>query len=131
MLNRKDFILNERIFDFDKYPELEKLYKEYTKLSKKLLKSSMGKGDGVDYYELVRNMEKGEFSRLIFNTFHGKVKNVYHEFDGIKTWEEVFGDDYDLLDDMKKRCLVLLLDGNFVYRLPDEYYVVSAFPQRG
>lgn len=124
MLKRTDFIYKEKMFDFDKYPMLEKEFEKFKKLDKKVLKLSMGKGELLnEAYKELCLAEIGELSRLVFDTFHGKVDYVVYDATEKKSWAEMFGDDWEKLDDNHKKCLTWLLDGGFIYCLPDEYYV--------
>lgn len=110
-------------FKFDNYPEILKEYKKIVSLRNKLMKISMGKqGDALLVHKEIEEYESGHISKLIFDTFNKSVKYIYHEQKGKKLWSEVFGDNYDILTKEQKEDLTGLIDGDFVYRLPQEYY---------
>ncbi len=114
--------MGDEIFKFGDYPELLKPYKHLELLNKKLTKLSMKhNGDTTKVYKQI-NDYTNEFSQKIFDVFNGKVKIVYHETMGPVNWDEVFGTNFNVLDINQRKCLVGLLEGNFVYRLPPEFY---------
>lgn len=122
MLNRKDFILKEKMFDFDKYPELEEVYTRFFKLYKKISNYNNRNKDATQLNKEFDKIEK-ELSKKVFDTFHGKVDYVLYDGTEKRSWAEMFGDDWDKLDDNHKTCLAWLLEDGYIYRLPDEYYV--------
>lgn len=122
MLKRLDFILKEKMFDFDKYPELEDLFSRFVKIKNKVTNYNNRNKDTTQINkEYV--LAEVELSKKVFDTFHGKVDYVVYDDTEKKSWAEMFGDDWEKLDDNHKTCLTWLLDGEFIYCLPDEYYV--------
>ncbi len=124
-------MIYESNFRFEDYPEIHTKYLELLKLRKQLMKISMGSsGNGDEVHRKIREYERGEISKLVFDTFNDKVKYVVHEAKGKQKWAKVFGDDYETLTNEQKEDLTRLLDGNFIYRLPDEYYNKKKFVMR-
>lgn len=110
-------------FKFDNYPELLKEYKKLASLRNKLLTVSMSKnGDTTKPYANVNDYIANNISKTVFDLFNGKIKYIYHENDGKVEWSSVFSDKYEDLDFAQKKYLTGLIDGDFVYRLPQEYY---------
>ncbi len=109
-------------FKFDEYPELKKKYKELVSYEKKMRRTLNGTADDVDYwYNKIREFEQGEFPKMVFDTFNGKVDYLMYG-ETKTTWEETFGNDYSKLTENDKVGLTHLLDGDFILCLPREYY---------
>ncbi len=110
-------------FRLSEYPEIKKCYADLVKLRNKLLNTSLKKGENATKLrEEINLMERGKLSEIVFNTFCNKVKYIYHEVEGKKEWNRVFGQDFTKLSDGQKEELTGLIDGDFIYRLPPEYY---------
>lgn len=110
-------------FKLNLYPEIKKSYSKLVKLRNKLLSASLKNGENATKLrEEINALERGEISELIFKTFCKKVKFVFHEVEGKKEWDKVFGQDFAKLTDGQKEELTGLIDGDFIYRLPREFY---------
>jgi hypothetical protein len=115
-------------FKFKKFPELLEPYKIYfgyeMKLQKISMKNSASSGKGFDEVRAERDKyARLHLGRLIFDAFSKKKPKLYNQYEERKeSWEDVFGDDYDSLDDEQIYCLVTLLDRGYIYSLPDKYY---------
>ena len=109
-------------FKFDNYPELKKEYKKLETYRKKMNRTLYGTNDDMeDYYKKICEFEVGEFPKMVFDTFNGKVDYVMKGKVKV-SWAEMFGSDYSKLLDAQKKTLSHLLDGDFFVRLPREYY---------
>ncbi len=62
-------------------------------------------------------------AKAIYDTF-AQTKPILHNADRdiYLPWDEVFDKSFEELDINHRKCLVGLLDGNFVYELPLSYY---------
>lgn len=116
-------------FKFDVYPTLLELYQEHKRLERIATKYSMSDSKSSAKKLLEANSKSNEFAlnilaREIFEVF-GALKPMLHKRRGEQgyfSWDEVFGDEFERLDENQKKCLVGLLSGKFVYELPLEYY---------
>ena len=111
-------------FNFTDYLELKKAYRKLVGVRHKFNGASdMNDGDKEEeFYDLLEKLKYGEVSECIFNSFNGKIKYVYHRKDGKKKWSKVFGSDCKVLTKEQREDLVGLIDCNFIYSLPPEYY---------
>lgn len=114
--------MTNQVFKFDNYPELLKAYKYWQKLNNKHFKLSLKQNSDATSVYIQINEYTNVFAKQIFETFNGKIELIYHEVEGETKWADVFGSDFNEIDFNKRKCLVGLLDGNFVYRLSPEFY---------
>ncbi len=113
---KNDIILGIR-FNFEKQPELEPIYKQY-----RILHNRMYRGNSKAY-EQIDALEQGELSRQCFEAFNGKIKTLVRNNGKKEAWKDVIGNDYEKTDFGKRRILCGLLQANFLYFLPKEYYI--------
>ena len=111
-------------FDFKKYPQLKKGYKKYAELDGRA--SRLSRKDSADYAkasEALNEYAYGEFALAIYEVFN-PVKPLLHNRrkGGYFPWEEIFTQPFADLTLSQKKYLVGLLEGNFVYVLPEEFY---------
>ena len=117
-------------FDFSKCPELKGMYEKYYKLRLEVVKWSMKDGDTAN-----KRYEKAEtelhqygytvLAKAVFDTF-SKIKPILHKRrgeDGYYKWDEIFDISFEENDENKKKCLIGLIEGKFVYELPLQYYI--------
>ena len=130
MFFKKKNKFNEKYrFNFEKYPELLEKYEVYMQMRMKVVKSSMGnsKAAGKKLDDAIK--ERRQYSRTIlakaiFETLSEekppihKLRNKEECFE----WDERFNKPFEEMDDKMRDDLVGLLDGDFVYELPEEYY---------
>jgi hypothetical protein len=110
-------------FNFNKYPKLLEMYIELDELRTKYGKAvTAGKGTIEMYNEVKKAEASPEMAIHIFKLFNGVVKYVQHETKGKMKWSDVFGNDISALTKEQMEDLIGLIDGNFIYRLPTEYY---------
>ena len=117
-------------FDFDQFPELEKIYDKYYNLYLKVLKYSMKDGtkNGEKMEKAIEEARQYGYSVLapiIYNIFSKIKPQLYRRIKGpgYYNWDDVFGKPFDELDDNQKKILIHLLSGDFVYLLPGKYYI--------
>ena len=115
-------------FNFQKYPELLKLYQEYREMRMKVVKTSMKETKNTSQQLRASISKKKEFSRnilakAIYDVF-SKVSPLLHNVDKdtYVEWNHHFKGSFEELDNDMRDDLVGLLDGNFIYELPLEYY---------
>ena len=117
-------------FDFDQFPELEKIYDKYYKIYLKALKYSMKDGtkNGEKMEKAIEEARQYGYSVLapiIYNIFSKIKPQLYRRIKGpgYYNWDDVFGKPFDELDENQKKVLIGLLSGEFVYLLPGKYYI--------
>ncbi len=116
------------LFRYDLYPQLEKMHKKYRRMRLALVKCSMSNSESV--WEK-GNRTYGELNRYAWTEY---AEAVYEIFEPLKprlhnrrrggdfAWEEVFDKPFAELTDEKRGYLVGLIEHDFVYELPPEYY---------
>lgn len=116
-------------FNFKKYPDLLKMYEAYKKLELKATAYSMKNSKQSGQQLTKANQESCAYSqnilaKAIYDTF-ASIKPTLHKRRGESVylqWYEVFDKPFEELDINQRKCLVGLLDGNFVYELPLKFY---------
>lgn len=116
-------------FNFKNYPTLLKIYEKYKQLELKATKYSMKNSKLAGRQLEKANQESNEYAftilaKEVFDTF-SVLKPMLHKRRGESAylpWDEVFNKPFDDLDINQRKCLVGLLDGNYVYELPLSYY---------
>ena len=116
-------------FNFEKYPELLEKYEVYRRLRLEITKYSM-KDTNIAGKKLLDANKKFEgysqniFAKEIYYIFNS-IKPILHKRrgeEGFFKWEEIFGKPFEELNEKERKCLVGLVDGNFIYELPEKYY---------
>lgn len=120
MLKNDEVILSK--FKFEKYPKLLELYKTLNGMENKFSKLLEKDEDVGDFEAKLEEFYIGEISKAVFDTFHGKVKYVFHVRNGKQLWSDVFGDDWNVLDNEKKKSLTMMIADEYDYRLPPKFY---------
>lgn len=120
------------MFKFEEYPEIKKAHELYNKFSKKMYKEEIKTltKNGDEHY---KDWDKAITNALEFKTFvYSKI--VFVAFSKLKpmlvcdksgekvSWDVVFGQNFDILIDGQKKQIAMLVENEFPYRLPDEYY---------
>ena len=121
---RKTYRLN-----FKQYPDLLEMYEKYKQLELKATKYSMKNSKLAGRQLEKANQESSEYAftilaKKVFDIF-SDLKPMLHKRRGESAylqWDEVFGESFDRFNLNQRKCLVGLLDGNFVYELPLSYY---------
>lgn len=116
-------------FNFERFPELGKPYDIYCSIKSKAYKYSMKDGtkNGEKMEKAIEECRQYGYSILapiIYNIFSKIKPRLYRRIKGpgYFNWDDVFGKPFDELDDSEKQNLIHLLDGEFLYRLPEKYY---------
>ena len=120
------------MFKYDDYPEIKKAHKMCVKFNKKMYNAEF-RAEKKGTTKASEEWDQSINNALEFKTFiYSKV--VFEEFapicpeltmvkDGKKyAWNSVFGQDFDALDPTHKKVVAMLVEDEFPYRLPDEYY---------
>ena len=113
-------------FNFDKAPELLESYREYktlrlkaTSLSMKDTKNSKYDNAATARDEYGRNV----FAKMIWDKFSPIAPTLYNgDKEVYVEWVEVFDKDFEELTDTQKYFLVGLIEKDYIYELPKEYY---------
>ncbi len=115
-------------FNFTNYPEILDKYKRYTRLYNKFFNACEKNADNIE--ECEARMDEymcNELAKTIYNTIGKEKPSVLVHFGkekGLaKKWDEVFPKNFDNLDKEQRMCLCGLVDGNYNYILPKEYYL--------
>lgn len=116
-------------FNFIQYPDLLEMYEVYRKLKLKATGYSMHDSESANRKRIKTNEKNSDYAYTIF------AKAIYDTFAPLKPmlhqrrreslylrWDEVFNKPFEELDINQRKCLVGLLDGDFVYELPLSYY---------
>ena len=115
-------------FNFTNYPDILDKYKRYTRLYNIFLKACNKDANNIE--ECEARMDEymcNVLAKSIYDTLVKEKPNVLVHFGkekGLeKKWEEVFPKNFDNLDKEQRLCLCGLVDGNYNYILPKEYYL--------
>lgn len=117
-------------FNFIKCPELKEKYETYHTLRLEVVRWSTKNGviANKKFEKAQTDLQQYEYNVLakaIFDTF-SKIKPILHRRRGEETyyrWDDVFDCPFEENDINKRKCLIGLLEGKFVYELPLEYYI--------
>ncbi len=113
-------------FKFDKVPELLEIYKEYRELQLKA--TSLSRKDVKnDKYEKAAEVRdtygQNVVAKEIWNIFNPISPTLYNaDKDEYIDWEKLFDKNFEQLSVKQKRYLIGLIEGDYVYELPKEYY---------
>ncbi len=116
-------------FNFQNYPELKKLYQKYREMRLGVVKISMKETNKTGQKLRQSISEKKEFSRTIlaksvYDIF-SKIQPLLHNVDDdtYVEWANHFNGDFETFNEDLRDDLVGLIDGNFIYELPLQYYI--------
>ena len=114
-------------FNFEFYPKLLKIYKEYSSL--RLKATDLSRKEAARFAKKYQEAadKRDAFARdvvakeiyEIFNPLQPMLTNADKQVN--VQWVAVFDKPFDQLTDRQKYCLVGLVDGNYVYELPIKY----------
>jgi len=129
IFKKKKQIKERYEFNFNKFPELLEVYKEYRILELNATKYSMNdSANSTNKYKKASAISKQYantvLAKAIYNIFN-EIKPTLHKRrgeEGFYKWEEVFDKPFDQLNENQLKCLVGLIYRKFVYELPQEYY---------
>ena len=120
------------MFKYDEFPEIKKAHKQYNRLVNRYL--SMGikyqrtedenlyNEWGVAIQDALKYRNEG-YGKIVFDVFKKIKPDINDSIEGkIRTWDELYGQDFDKLSDTLKKSLSMLIEEERPYRLPDEYY---------
>lgn len=111
-------------FNFEGFHKLKQGYKKYRTLVNKLYKLSVKDSDAYPKAsEALREYAYGEFALMIYEVM-SPLKPVLknRKYKTEEPWDEVFDKPFSQLDLSQKKYLVGLIEGDFLYELPSEYY---------
>ena len=113
-------------FNFDKAPELLETYREYKNLRLKATSLSMKdtKNNKYDKAATARDeYGRNVFAKMIWDKFSPIAPTLYNgDKEVYVEWVEVFDKDFEELTDTQKYFLVGLIEKDYIYELPKEYY---------
>lgn len=111
-------------FNFKRFPKLKQGYKKYDALVTKSYKLSRKDADSYEKVsEELREYAYGEFAHMIYDELAPLKPLLKNRRQGGEfSWDEVFGKSFSELDVNQRKCLVGLIEGDFVYILPSEFY---------
>ena len=115
-------------FKFELYSSLLPIYKEYMQLRLKATALSRKDSERAGKKYLEAAEKRDAFARDvvakavydIFSPLHPSLLNADKEM--TVTWETVFDGEFDQMSNKQKYYLVGLIEGDYVYELPSEYY---------
>ncbi|MBR7172294.1 MAG: hypothetical protein IKD36_00690 [Clostridia bacterium] len=116
-------------FNFDKAPELLKIYKKYRILELDATKFSMSNTTSSTKKFIKATEQRNDYAyktlaKAVYDKFN-IIKPTLHKRrgeEGFFEWDVVFDKPFEELSENQLKCLVGLFDRKFVYELPDEYY---------
>lgn len=116
-------------FNFDKFPELLKVYEKYRILeldaTKYCLKNTASYQKKYEKASKVRDTYANTvLAKAIYNCFN-EIKPTLRKRRGEEAfykWEEIFDKPFENLNENQLKCLVGLIYRKFVYELPQQYY---------
>lgn len=125
-------IQENSMFKYNDYPEIKKAHKICENFSKKMYAAEFkaeAKGTAKANEKWGQSIKNGlefktyVYSKIVFNIFAPLRPELTMVKDGKKyAWDSVFGQDFDALDPTHKKVVAMLVEDEFPYRLPDEYY---------
>ena len=122
-------------FDFEKYPELFFEYLNYKNAVSKIYKLSVMDGNGLDvankYIEADKKRESKQklLAKIVFEVFNPiapTIENADNDFEKTN-WIDVFKNkNFESLDKYQISVLIGLIECNYIYVLPKNYYIKNA-----
>ena len=116
------------LFKYELYPHLEKMHKKYRKMRLAIVRyskrNSESAGKKLDQTTVdLEDYARSEYSKAVYDIF-APLKPMLHDSDHNKyaTWDEVFDKPFAELNELQKRYLVGLIEHDFTFELPKEYY---------
>ena len=113
-------------FNFDKAPELLDVYNEYKELRLKATSLSMKDVKNKKYEKAAAARDefgKTVFAKMIWDKFNPISPTLYNgDTEEYEEWVKVFDKDFDELTDIQKYFLIGLVERDYIYELPKEYY---------
>ena len=122
------------MFKYDEYPEIKKAHSQLKKLRNAMYKAefasekSGGAKSKEDEWQKAHDscvdFKLNVYARVIYNFFTPMQPMLTEKSSGkIAKWSDVFHQgDFSKLDNDQKKMLVLIVDDERPYRLPDKYY---------
>lgn len=122
------------MFKYDEYPEIKKAHTQLKRLRNAVYKAefacekSGGAKSKEDEWQKAHNLcvdfKLNVYAQVIYNTFTPIQPILTEENTGKETkWTDVFyQNDFSELDVNQRKMLVLIVDDEHPYRLPDKYY---------
>lgn len=120
------------MFKFDKYPEIKKAHEISNDFDMKSYKREFAyeKSDSdkarAKWAKSIRNEEafnEQVYANIVFDIFSKIKPNLTIVKTGKKvSWNECYGDIFENLNRDQRKTLFMLIEDEYPYRLPDEYY---------
>ena len=123
------------MFKYNDYPEIKKAYKKLNSLRNAMYKAEFAceKSGGANKskeenwqkaYDAFVDFKLNVYAKLIYDFFTPIQPILIDKSTGEqKKWADIFSqNDFSELDTDRKKMLVLIVDDERPYRLPDEYY---------
>ena len=113
-------------FNFKKAPTLLEIYKEYMELRLKTTSLSRKDVKNNKYEkaaEIRDNYAQNVVAKEIWNIFNPISPTLYNaDKDEYIDWEKLFDKNFEQLSVKQRRYLIGLIEGDYIYELPKEYY---------
>lgn len=115
-------------FKFERFPHILPLFKEYMDLKRKATALSMKDSAraGKKYEEAAKKRDeygKNVLAKVIYDTFNPISPILTNSDDEIQVdWKKIFNEPFDQMSDYQKKYLVGLIERNYIYELPVDYY---------
>ena len=115
-------------FKFERFPNILPFFKEYMDLKRKATAWSMKDSAraGKKYEEAAKKRDEyGEtvLAKVIYDTFDPISPILTNSDDDILVeWKKVFDKPFDQLTNYQKEDLIGLIERNYIYELPVDYY---------
>ncbi len=120
------------MFKFDEYPEIKKAHKMSEDFNMRTYKKEFAyertnnSGAKTKWAESIRDeasFNEQIYANIVFETF-SKIKPVLTV---VKTgekvaWNKCYAEAFEKLDKNQRKTLFMLIEDEYPYRLPDEYY---------
>ena len=118
---------NNYEFNFSKAPQLLEIYGEYKKhknsASSSANKESSKKGEYEKASKKRDDFGRNTFAKAIWEIFNPIAPTLYNsDKEENVSWNEVFSETFEELSTRQKDFLVGLIERNYIYELPKEYY---------
>ena len=120
------------MFKFEKYPEIKKVHQVYNKLSNATYKAEFRyekSGNQKDNEAWGKSIESARpnyevYSQTVFDAFSGVKPKLFNiRTEKYEKWDEVItSSDFSKLSENEKKTLFGIVERQFLYRLPPEYY---------
>ena len=113
-------------FNFDKAPDLLEVYKAYRSLKLEAVALSRKNSSNAKYENACAkrdNYAQNVLAKLAWDIFNPLAPTLHNaDKDEYVDWNKLFDKTFEELSTEQKKYLVGLIEGDYIYELPNKYY---------